>query len=147
MAWPAAPTTRATTPQLSSPPRESSTRPRSSTSRVGTPPSIAAWAVGRRSALPSITPSGSMVRKPSPRGGGSPGSAPASTPWSPFVLLPAQPLKGLHLLHQEALSGADVCPKTTAGRRRPPDEIIDVLSIQSRWGGPAGRGEKELGID
>ena len=69
MAWPDVPTTLATTPQLSSPPRESSTRPQSSTSQVGTPPSTEAWEVGRPFALPSITPSGSMVRRHSPSGG------------------------------------------------------------------------------
>lgn len=66
--WPAAPMTRATTPPLSSPPRGSSMQPRSSTSQAGTLPSTAAWVVGHHFALPSITPSGSMVRRQSPRG-------------------------------------------------------------------------------
>lgn len=68
MAWPAAPTTLATTPQLSSPPRGSSMQPQSSTSQVETLPSTGAWAVGRPFALPSITPSGSMVRRHGPNG-------------------------------------------------------------------------------
>lgn len=67
MVWPAAPMTHATTPLPSSPLRGSSMLPRSSTSQVGTPLSIAAWAAGHHFAPPSITPSGLMVRKPSPR--------------------------------------------------------------------------------
>lgn len=67
MVWPAAPMTHATTPLPSSPLRGSSTLPQSSTSQVGTPLSIAAWAAGHHFAPPSITPSGLMVSRPSPR--------------------------------------------------------------------------------
>lgn len=60
--WPAARTTRGTTPQPCSLSAVSSTPPPSLTSQAATPSSTGAWATCRHCGVRSTTPSGSMVR-------------------------------------------------------------------------------------